>query len=226
MQLPDRVARVATDRVRVLDVLRLAESATAAPASDERDNYRDQRLEPPHHPDGSAGSHGQGCASTLAPMLTAAALWWVTRELVLALDERIGPPVDSYVNGSQTWFSGDTETLEWRLHPVAAFSAPRGISHYDLWEQVVAQLSTGADPAALALGDETRALTSLWDGLECFAAYGEELEPATLASRTAEALGRAPDVAGLVDHDAIGDAWESAHRTVSITRLLADQLRA
>lgn len=159
-------------------------------------------------------------------MLTATALWWVTPELVVALDERIGLPVDSYVNGSQTWFTGETGTLEWRLHPVAKFAPPVGLSHYDLWEQVIAQLSNGTAPTALTLGDETRALTSLWDGLECFAAYGDELEPATLASRATEVLGRAPDAAGLVDHDAIGDAWESAGGALSITRLLADQLRA
>ena len=78
----------------------------------------------------------------------------------MALDERLGLPVDSYVNGSQTWLveeSGVTggdppPTFEWRLHPVAGYHAPDGMSHYDLWEQVVAQLSTGASPDALELG--------------------------------------------------------------------------
>ena len=41
---------------------------------------------------------------------------------------------------------------------------------------------SGVDPHALRLGDEVRPLTALWDGLECYAAYGDELEPQQLAS--------------------------------------------
>jgi hypothetical protein len=156
----------------------------------------------------------------------AAAVWVIDADLVRELDERLGTPVDSYVNGSQTWLSDDGPngaTLEWRLHPVAGYRGPRGLSHYDLWEQVVAQLATGADAAALRLGDETRPLTSLWDGLECFATRND-LEPATLATAATEALGRAPDRAGLVDHVAIGDTWERSRGAVSIVALLLEQL--
>jgi len=149
-------------------------------------------------------------------------------ELVLTLDEHLGPPVDSYVNGSQTWLYGDEDRgdiiLEFRLHPVAGYRPAAGASHYDLWETVVAQLSSGADPHALHLGNEVRPLASLWDGLECFAAYGDDIEPAQLARRATVALGREPDRAGLVDHERIGEAWERAKGNVSIVALLVEEL--
>jgi hypothetical protein len=162
-------------------------------------------------------------------MRTASAVWRSTPELVLALDEHFGPPVDSYVNGSQTWVRDDGPggvTLEWRLHPVGAYRPPAGMSHYDLWERVVAQLRAGGDPGALALGEERRALDSLWEGLETFAAYGDEVEPATLARSASATIGRTPDASGLVDHDRIGEVWEQARGDVSIVGLLLEELRA
>jgi len=164
----------------------------------------------------------------------ASALWHTRPEIVLALDERLGLPVDSYVNGAQTWLveeSGHTAgdpapTFEWRLHPVAGYRAPAGISHYDVWEQVVAQLSAGAPADALQLGDEQRALGSLWDGLECFVAFGDDLEPVNLARVVSDALGIPPDAVGMVDHDRIGDAWERSRGDVSVVALLEEQLRS
>ena len=117
---------------------------------------------------------------------TATCVWRVDAALVLALDEHLGPPVDSYLNGSQTWITDDGPGgigLEWRLHPVAGYRLPRDLSHYDLWEQIVGALSAGADPDALTLGSEPRTLRSVWDGLECYAAYGDDLEPAPLVQR-------------------------------------------
>src|SRR3954470_2640101 len=150
----------------------------------------------------------------------ATALWLPSAALVLALDERLGAPVDSYVNGSQTWLtpdgpkanpktSGSDEkiVLEWRLHPVANYTAPRGLSHYDVWETVISALSRDADTAVIGLGEEHRRIDQLWGGLECYAAYGDDIEPGILAATTAEVLGIAPDRFGLVDHQAIGDAW-------------------
>jgi hypothetical protein len=154
-------------------------------------------------------------------------VWVVSPDLVLALDERLGAPVDAYVNGAHTWFGPDGPggtALEWRLHPVAAYRAPRGLTHEDVWETVVAQLSTGTDAAALHLGDEVRPLTSLWDGLECFPVDTGDVEPATLSAAAAERIGRAPDRSGLVDHDRVGDAWERARGNVSIVALLLEQL--
>jgi hypothetical protein len=159
---------------------------------------------------------------------TATCIWRVDADLVLALDERLGPPVDSYLNGSQTWITDDGPGeigLEWRLHPVAGYRLPRDASHYDLWEQVVGALSGGVDADALPLGSEVRTLRSLWDGLECFAAYGDDLEPAPLAQAATDALGRAPDAAGLVDHDAIGAAWEQAKGATSIVEMVFAELK-
>lgn len=158
---------------------------------------------------------------------TATCVWRVDPALVLALDERLGPPVDSYLNGSQTWLveaGPGGVALEFRLHPVGGYRLPAGISHYDLWEQVVGALSADAVPDVFTLGDETRTLASLWDGLECFAAYGDELEPAPLAAAAGEALGRAPDAAGLVDHARIGSEWERAQGSVSIVDMLFAEL--
>jgi hypothetical protein len=157
------------------------------------------------------------------------AVWRITPELVPELDEKLGAPVDSYVNGSQTWLTEDGPhgvTLEWRMHPVAAYRAPAGLSHYELWEQVVGQLASGRDPGALALGEEEpRPLASLWDGLEVFAPY-DDLEPATLAKSAGDALGTPPDASGMVDHDRIGDTWEKSKGDVSLVALLLDELRA
>lgn len=178
-------------------------------------------------------------------MQLASTLWWIRPELVLRLAERLGQPVDSYVNGAQTWFTdapgagsdagaGDSHTrtdrdrdvLEWRLHPVAGFTQPAGLSHYDLWERVTELLTRGAHPDRLRLGREERSLAQLWDGLECFPAYSDELEPATVAARATDTLGIPPDARGLVDHDAIADAWEQSRGAVSIVALLAEQLHA
>ena len=156
------------------------------------------------------------------------ALWHLTPQLLLALDERLGAPVDSYVNGSQTWLTpdGPGETmLEWRLHPVAAYRTPSGTSHYDVWETVISALSAGSGPDdAIALGDETRRIGELWGGLECYAAYGDDIEPGPLTVAATDALGIAPDHFGLVDHQEIGDAWEQARGAVDIATLLADAL--
>jgi hypothetical protein len=71
-----------------------------------------------------------------------------------------------------------------------------------------------------------RALDQLWDGLEAFPTEGDEIEPAPLAAAVADALGIAPDAAGLVDHDRVGDAWEMSQGSVSIIDALLQQLSA
>jgi len=168
--------------------------------------------------------------------LVPTAVWKLAPELIVALDEHLGAPVDSYLNGSQTWLVGDEDdgaegsgpdaavVLEFRLHPVSGYRIPQGCSHYDIWETVVTQLTQGTDAQALRLGAEVRPLAGVWDGLEAFPAYGDEIEPARLAALATSLLGRAPDRSGLVDHQAIGDAWERAHGNVSIIALLVDQL--
>ena len=161
------------------------------------------------------------------PTLVPTCVWRARPELVVALDERFGPPVDAYVNGSQVWLreSGPPGgrspndvgvTIEWRLHPVAGFRPPEGTGTYDLFETTADALARGrAGPAPLE---------RLWDGLEAFAAYGDEVEPATLATACTHDLGLAPDAAGVVDHERIGDEWERTGGKVSIVEALLLQL--
>lgn len=135
---------------------------------------------------------------------------------MLALAEHLGEPVDRYVNGSQTWF---TETaggvaLEWRLHPVAGYATPKGLTHNDVWDVGVESL----------IGHVRLRPEELWDGLECFAAYGDDIEPGTLGAAATAEIGIAPDATGLVDHESIGDAWERSRGGVSIVDLLLSQL--
>jgi len=169
--------------------------------------------------------------------LVATCLWRIQPAVLLALDERLGLPVDSYVNGSQTWLT-DVEaagvTLEWRLHPVAGYRPPEGCSHYDVWELVVASLTADTDdtarddvpgpPDTITIGDSSRPLDSFWDGLECFVAHGDDVEPATLSRLATDLLDIPPDAAGLVDHRRIGDEWERQRGTVSIVAMLFGQL--
>jgi len=153
------------------------------------------------------------------PEVVATCLWSVTAELLLALDDRFGEPVDAYVNGAQVWLRDDGPGgagVEWRLHPVPGFRRPAGVSHHDLFEAVTYGLRTGAAPPA--------PIDQLWEGLEAFPAYGDELEPAPLAAAVTAAIGLAPDAFGVVDHDRIGDEWERSGGQTSIVQALAAQL--
>ena len=146
-------------------------------------------------------------------------IWRLSDELLLALDERFGEPVDAYVNGAQVWLRDDGPGgagLEWRLHPVTGFRRPPGVSHHDLLAAVVYALRAGEAPPAPPF--------ALWDGLEAFPGYGDEVEPARLAAACTEALGIAPDAYGLVDHDRIGDEWERSGGRTSIVAALLAQL--
>ena len=148
-------------------------------------------------------------------------VWRLRPEVVIALDERFGEPVDAYVNGSQVWLREDGPngiTIEWRLHPVAGFEPPPGVTTHDLFPSIALALETGEQPVT--------APESLWDGLEAFAAYDDEVEPATLAAATTESLGIAPDATGLVDHESIADSWEATEGRISIVSALLDQLGA
>jgi hypothetical protein len=146
-------------------------------------------------------------------------VWRVTPALVLALDERFGPPHDAYVNGSQVWLREDGPgrvTLEWRLHPVAGYQRPPSVGTYEVFEVTADALAAGAAAPA--------PLERLWEGLEAFPAYRDEVEPATLAAACSASLGTDPDAAGVADHDAIADAWEHAAGRVSIVAALLEQL--
>lgn len=148
-------------------------------------------------------------------------MWRISADVVRALDERFGEPVDAYVNGSQVWIREDGPggiSLEWRLHPVAGFRRPAGIGTDDLFPTVALAVAGQGGPAP--------APESLWDGLEAFPAYGDETEPAPLRRAARDALGLPPDGAGLVDHGAIGDEWERTGGRVSVIEDLLRQLAA
>lgn len=149
-------------------------------------------------------------------------VWSVTPKLIGALHQSFGAPTDSYVNGSQTWLrdNGPREaTLEWRLHPIAGFQQPGDISPYELWELVTVQLHN----SQFQLGKELRGLHELWDALEAFPAFGNEMEPVELRDACEETLGITPDLFGLVNHDAIADLWERAGGNISMRKLLLEE---
>ena len=153
------------------------------------------------------------------PQLVPTCVWKATPELVIALDDRFGEPVDAYVNGSQVWLRDDGPggaTLEWRLHPVGGYAKPDDVDVYEVFATTADALAHDTAPPA--------PLEQLWEGLEAFAAYDAELEPATLAASATDALGIAPDASGLVDHERIGDAWERSGRQTSIVSALFEQL--
>jgi hypothetical protein len=77
-------------------------------------------------------------------------------------------------------------------------------------------LSQGLEPIA--------PVSTLWDGLEGFAAYGDEISSEVLRARLAEVLGIDPDLFGMVDHETIGDAWEHAEGKRSVIGDLIAQL--
>jgi hypothetical protein len=146
-------------------------------------------------------------------------VWRATPALIVALDERFGEPTDAYVNGSQTWLRDDGPggvPLEWRLHPIAAYERPDGVDVYEVFSAVALSVGTGSEPPA--------PVESLWDGLEAFPAYDDEVEPAPLAAAVEMALGVEPDAAGMVDHAAIGDAWERSRGRISIIDALIAEL--
>jgi len=152
---------------------------------------------------------------------TPTCVWRISAGLVVALDERFGDPLDSYVNGSQTWLleNGPNEVMiEWRLHPVAGYQRPAGVATEEVFPRLARALFAGEappyDPAAL------------WDGLEAFPAHPgvDEVEPAPLRAAAVEALGLEPDAAGLVDHTAIGDEWERTGGRIGIIGALLRQL--
>jgi hypothetical protein len=148
-------------------------------------------------------------------------VWRARPDLIVELDERFGEPVDAYVNGSQVWLRDDGPggiPLEWRLHPVPGYRRPAGLDTYQVFPVAALALATGAQPPA--------PLEELWDGLEVFAAYEDEVEPQPLAQAAGTSLGIAPDASGLVDHDSIADRWERSGRNISIVAELFSQLQA
>ena len=99
---------------------------------------------------------------------------------------------------------------------MAGYRRPPGLETEAVFDVVTAALAAGEEPPM--------PLDRLWEGLEAFAAYDDELEPAPLAAACTESLGLPPDAAGLADHDLIGDQWEQSRGATSIVAALLDQL--
>jgi len=156
---------------------------------------------------------------TPRPELTPTCIWRAAPELVLALQERLGDPLDTYVNGSQVWLredGPDEMTIEWRLHPVAGYKRPAGQTTESVFASAAMAIANGDAPPV--------PVEHLWGGLEAFPAFGDEIEPAVLRSLTVAVLGREPDAYGLVDHRSAGDAWEQDRTTVDLVQVLLAQL--
>lgn len=157
---------------------------------------------------------------TLGP-LVATALWKITPELLVALDDRFGEPIDTYVNGSQVWLRTDgpnEETIEYRLHPIGGYVKPKGVAT----DQVFAS-------CALACAQQTEPpapIDTLWEGLEAFIAFDDEgpLSSAVLADVGAGTIGIECTAHGMVDHEGIAQRWEKSVRATSIVSELIEQL--
>lgn len=163
-------------------------------------------------------------------MLTATCAYRVDAALLELLDRHLGPPLDSYVRGWQVWLEPNGpagETLEWRLHPPAGFRMPRGENPHDLFGVVLQGLANvdHPDTDTFAVGTERRSLPQIWEALEVFPTFGDEIPPDQLARAAATALGgRMPDVAGHVDHGRMGDEWKGRRGDYSVASILLETL--
>ena len=157
-------------------------------------------------------------------MLTATSVWLATPELIVALDGRFGEPVtDAYVNGSQVWLGGRPRRADPRMAPaprIAGYQRPASVGTYDVFSRTALRIRDG--------GDAPAPLRSLWQGLEAFSAYGEDRRAGAAVRRgRAVSSGSRRDASGLVDHEAIGDEWETQRRpATSIIAALIAQLRS
>jgi hypothetical protein len=150
--------------------------------------------------------------------------------LVELLDARLGPPLDSYVRGWQVWLEDNGPAgvrLEWRLHPPAGFRMPRKVNPHDLFDVVLQGIADCEDPDADAFpaGEEQRSLPQIWEALEVFPAFDDEVAVGELVAAVTEVLGgRVPDVAGRVDHGRLGDLWKGAKGAFSVAAVLLGEL--
>jgi hypothetical protein len=154
------------------------------------------------------------------PVFVSSCVWRISSALVVRLDDVFGDVDDAYVNGSQVWLREDgprNTMIEWRLHPVASYEKPKGVPTIQVFPKTALAIAKGYEPAPTP--------ELLWDGLEAFAAYDDEpLTPDELHTAVVNALGIEPDAWGSVDHDHIGDAWESAEGARSVISDLLAQL--
>ncbi len=158
--------------------------------------------------------------SSLTPLVPTV-VWKISAELLIALDDRFGEPLDSYVNGSQVWLRTDGangETIEYRLHPVGGYVRPAGVATDQVFSQSALACAQNESPPA--------PIEALWGGLEAFLAFDDEgpFEPDLLASIGRQHVGLEPTAWGRVDHEGIAMRWEKSVRTTSIVDELLEQL--
>lgn len=158
-------------------------------------------------------------------------LFAVDAELIETLEGTLGPPIDSYLNGWQVWIEPletlghspeEDVQLEYRLHPPAGFTQPRGLSHHDLWDTVVEQVAAGRD--RLSVGDEERPLAELWVLLEVYPAFGEDLTPGALRGAAERVLARPALACGQVDHARLGSIWKRTKGAFDLPAALLEEL--
>ena len=68
--------------------------------------------------------------------------------------------------------------------------------------------------------------STLWDGLEAFPAFYDEVSNDVLRETVARVVGSEPLAVGDVDHEKIGDAWERDEGRRSVIDDLRQQLGA
>lgn len=131
-------------------------------------------------------------------------------DLLKRLHDAFSEPVDSYWNGSHTWFTewGDID-LEWRLHPVSAFEMPEASRPEELFE--------------LALEGQLD-VEHYWEGLEVFVINDGVTTPDQLAHHVKETLGIDVDAQGFVNHDVIGNSYEHSAGNTSVISELIEQM--
>lgn len=130
------------------------------------------------------------------------------------LHKRLGDPVDSYWNGSHTWFDepeiwGDLR-IEFRLHPVSNFVMPEASRPEELFELIL---------------EEKVDLTHYLEGLEVFPVDENALSVDQFNNYLYEKLGIEPDITGFVDHEQIGNTYEQSGGNISVVSALVEQLK-
>lgn len=157
------------------------------------------------------------------------AIFDVDVELLLALERALGPPIDSYLMGWQVWLEPvedpdqDVE-LEYRLHPPGGFEQPAGLSHHELWDEVIEQVAAGRD--TFELGDETRDLDGLWVLLEVYPGFGGDIAPAQVREWAEAVLGRPALACGEVDHRRLEGRFRDEQHEADLPAALRETLGA
>lgn len=130
------------------------------------------------------------------------------------LHKQLGDPVDSYWNGSHTWFDEPEMfrdlRVEFRLHPAMGFVMPEASRPEELFELI---LEHKVDVAHYL------------EGLEIFPVDENDLTLEEFEEYVISKIGVEPDYAGFVDHEEIGNTYEQSGGKISIVEALVEQLK-